>query len=83
MDYCSDARGVSTLPLTDDVVVWGFDTSLYLQRLSSGGEVLETRWLDVSGFPTGLQLKDVDGDGEDDLIVLNSASLPQKKAGLK
>ena len=75
--------GVSTLPLTDDVVVWGFDTSLYLQRLGSGGEVLETRWLDVSGFPTGLQLKDVDGDGEDDLIVLNSASLPQKKAGVE
>ena len=74
---------VSVLPLADDLVVWGFDSSLYLQRLNPQGEVLETRWLEVGGFPTGLQLQDVDGDGEGDLIVLNSALLPKKKTGVE
>jgi len=72
---------VSVLPLADDLVVWGYDVSLYLQRLGPQGEVLETRWLDAGGFPTGLQLLDVDADGADDLVLLNSISLAKKKNG--
>lgn len=63
---------VSVAPLEDDLVVWGEDRELYLQRLDAKGEVLETRWYAVSGFATSLQLIDVDHDGERDLIVYNS-----------
>lgn len=73
-------RATSVLPLGDDLVIWGDDLWLYLQRLDAQGQVLETRWLPVGGFPTGLQLLDVDGDGVDDLVVLNSAILPDRKA---
>jgi hypothetical protein len=64
---------VSVAPLSDDLVIWGDDGKLYLQRLDADGTVLEMRWLKTSGFPTSLQLVDVDGDGERDLVVLNSA----------
>ena len=73
-------RATSVLPLQDDLVIWGDDLWLYFQRLDEQGQVLETRWLPVGGFPTGLQLLDVDGDGVDDLVVLNSAILPDRKA---
>jgi len=69
---------VSVLPLADDLVVWGADSRLYLQRLGSGGDVLDTRWLPVDGFATGLQLVDADQDGVQDLVVYNSAALPGK-----
>ena len=74
---------VSALPLSDDLVVWGDDAQLFMQRLGPQGEVLETRWLPVGGFATQLQLQDVDGDGEPDLIVLNSASAREKKTGVE
>lgn len=77
------AGAVSVLPLSDDWVVWGHDVFLYLQRLNEQGGVLETRWLDLGGFPTGLQLADVDKDGVDDLIVFNSTLLPKRKAGVE
>lgn len=69
---------VSVLPLADDLVVWGVDSRLYLQRLSSGGSVLETRWLPADGFATGLQWVDADQDGVKDLVVYNSAALSGK-----
>lgn len=64
---------VSVAPLSDDLVIWGDDRQLYLQQLDVNGIVLETRWLRVSGFATGLQLIDVDSDGKRDLVVLNSS----------
>lgn len=64
---------VAAAPLADDEVVWGDANDLFLQRYDAQGTVLQTRWLKPSGFPTGLQLIDVDGDGERDLVVLNSA----------
>ncbi|RQO82526.1 hypothetical protein DBV10_08915 [Acidovorax sp. FJL06] len=69
---------VSVLPLSDDLVIWGVDSRLYLQRLGADGAVLETRWLPVDGFATGLQLADADADGVQDLVVYNSAALPKK-----
>lgn len=63
---------VSIAPLDDDLVVWGEDRELYLQRLGAAGEVLETRWYAVNGFATNLQLIDVDTDGHRDLVVYNS-----------
>lgn len=64
---------VAVATLADDLVVWGDDRQLYLQRLDAQGGVLETRWLRASGFATGLQLIDADGDGERDLVVFNSS----------
>ena len=46
---------------------------LALQRLDAQGAVLETRGLRTSGFSTSLQLLDVDGDGQLDVVVLNSS----------
>ncbi|AOG21693.1 hypothetical protein BSY15_2054 [Acidovorax sp. RAC01] len=69
---------VSVLPLSDDLVVWGVDSRVYLQRIGEQGDVLETRWLPVDGFPTALQLIDADADGVRDLVVYNSAALPKK-----
>lgn len=63
---------VSVAALADDLVVWGESLQLYLQRLGATGVVLETRWHKVSGFATRLQLIDVDGDGERDVIAYNS-----------
>ena len=64
---------VSVAPVNDDLAIWGEANSLYLHRYDSAGQVLATRWLRSSGFPTELQLLDLDGDGEKDLLVLNSA----------
>lgn len=63
---------VSTAPLEDDLVIWGEDQELYLQRLDGKGVVLETRWHAVSGFATRLQVIDVDRDGERDVVAYNS-----------
>lgn len=63
---------VSTASLEDNLVLWGEDEELYLQRLDDKGAVLETRWLGVSGFATRLQVLDVDRDGERDVVVFNS-----------
>ena len=69
---------VSVLPLADDLVIWAADSRVYLQQLNAEGAVLETRWLPVDGFATGLQLVDADADGVQDLVVYNSAALPKK-----
>lgn len=67
---------VAIAPLDDDMVIWGDDRQLYIQRLDAQGQVLETRWLQASGFATGLQLIDIDGDGERDVAVFNSSPSP-------
>lgn len=67
------AGAVSVAALSDDMVIWGEANSVYLQRFDAAGKVLETRWLRPSGFPTELQLIDLDGDGERDLLILNSS----------
>lgn len=69
---------VSVMPLADDLVIWGVDSRICLQRLGADGTVLETRWLPADGFATGLQLVDADADGVQDLVVYNSTALPKK-----
>lgn len=64
---------VAAAALDDNLVVWGEDTHLRLQRLDDAGRVLESRVLPTSGFSTHVLLRDVDGDGEMDAVVLNSA----------
>lgn len=64
---------VSAAPLTDDMVAWGEDQRVFLQRYDDAGAILETRTLPASGFPTGLQLIDADADGVTDLVIYNSA----------
>jgi len=64
---------VAVSPLTDELVIWGNDQRLILQRLDGRAQVLETRTLPTSGFSTGLQLVDANGDGEIDVMVLNSS----------
>lgn len=70
---------VSVAPLADDLVIWGDDGQLTLQRLDVKGAVLETRGLPTTGFSTSLQLVDVDGDGQLDIVVLNSSG---KRSGV-
>ncbi|MCK9516179.1 MAG: hypothetical protein WCZ18_07360 [Ottowia sp.] len=67
------AGAVAVAPLADDMVIWGDDQLLHLQRIAADGSVLETRWLETSGFSTTLQLIDLDHDDELDVLVLNSA----------
>ena len=70
----SRAEGaVSVALLADDLVIWGGSNSLYIQKFDDAGKVLEERYLRTSGFPTEMQLIDLDGDGERDLLILNSA----------
>lgn len=69
---------VSVLPLADDLVIWGLDSRLHLQRIGDDGTVQETRTIPTDGFSTGLQLIDADHDGVMDLVVHNSAALPGK-----
>lgn len=64
---------LAVAPITDDLVAWSEDRRIYLQQFDAAGAVVHTRWLPTSGFGTGLQLVDVDGDGQQDLLVLNSA----------
>lgn len=64
---------VSVAPVSDDLVVWGDDERVHLQQLDEDGRVLAMRWLPTTGFPTQLQLIDVDGDAVLDLVVFNSA----------
>ena len=64
---------VAVAPVSDDLVMWGDSERIYLQRLDAQANVIATRWLTTSGFSTKLQLIDLDGDGERDVIVLNSA----------
>lgn len=69
-----DPRGASAVAaLDDDLVIWGDDQRLSLQRLDAQGQVLETRELRTSGYSTSLELQDIDGDGHRDILVLNSA----------
>lgn len=69
-----DPKGASSVAaLADDLVIWGDDQRLTLQRLDDAGGVLQTRELRTSGYSTTLQLKDIDGDGQLDVLVLNSA----------
>ena len=69
-----DPRGASAVAvLDDDLVIWGDDQRLSLQRLDAQGQVLETRELRTSGYSTSLELQDIDGDGHQDVLVLNSA----------
>lgn len=69
-----DPRGSSAVVApADDLVIWGDDQRLTLQRLDTMGGVLETRELRTSGYSTSLQLQDIDGDGHQDVLVLNSA----------
>ncbi|MFN9727609.1 MAG: hypothetical protein ACK543_08895 [Acidovorax sp.] len=69
---------VSVLPLSDDLVIWGMDSRMFMQRLGDQGDVLETRWLPLDGFATALQLIDADADGVQDLVAYHSAVLPKK-----
>ncbi|HRL97883.1 MAG TPA: hypothetical protein PLE22_00375 [Acidovorax sp.] len=64
---------VSVEFLSEDLVIWGEDSRVRLQRIGAAGAVLESKELRTSGFSTSLQLLDIDGDQHMDLVVLNSA----------
>lgn len=69
-----DLRGASAvLALSDDLVIWGDSQRLTLQKLGTQGEVLDTREVKTSGYSTDLQLHDINGDGIQDVVVLNSS----------
>lgn len=69
-----DPRGSSAVAaLSDDLVIWGDDQRLTLQRLDDKAAVVETRTLRTSGYSTDLLLGDIDKDGQPDVVVLNSA----------
>ncbi|MBS0506426.1 MAG: hypothetical protein JSR53_03480 [Proteobacteria bacterium] len=68
-----DPRGASSvLALTDDLVIWGDSQRLTLQKLDAQGQVLDTREIKTSGYSTELQLHDINRDGVQDILVLNS-----------
>ena len=67
-----ESGSVSVAPINDDFVIWGGDRLLQLQRIASDGHIKEQRWLRTSGFSTGIQLLDVDRDGEQDAVIFNS-----------
>ena len=68
-----DPRGASSvLALADDLVIWGDSQRLTLQKLDTQGQVLDTREIKTSGYSTELQLHDINRDGVQDLLVLNS-----------
>ena len=70
----SSPRGSSSVaPFSDDLVAWGEDGRIVLQRLGARAEVLESRELSTSGFSTSIQLVDADQDGHLDAVVLNSS----------
>ena len=69
----SDFGAVAVAPLSDDAVAWGENNRILINRYDSEGKVLSESVHKTSGFPTGLQWIDVDGDGALDLIVMNSA----------
>jgi len=64
---------VSVVVVDEQTVAWGEDGRVVFQKLDAAGQVLEARALKVSGFPTSLQLVDADLDGQQDLVVYNSA----------
>lgn len=63
---------VGVAPLDDDTVAWGENNRVLVVRYDAEGTVLAQRSLPVSGLPTQLQWVDLDGDGEPDLLSLNS-----------
>jgi hypothetical protein len=71
----SDFGAVSVAPLSDDTVAWGENNRIIINRYDADGKVLSESVIKTSGFPTGLQWKDVDADGAPDLIVMNSAGV--------
>lgn len=62
----------SVAPFADDYVIWGGDLLLSLQKFDSDGQVIETRWLPAAGVVEDIQLVDIDGDGEQDLVVFGA-----------
>lgn len=72
----SSPQGSYTAALLDeDTVVWGQSSRLLLQRLDGQGRVTETRTLPVAGFIANVLLKELDGDGAIDAVVLAESSL--------
>lgn len=68
-----ETGAVSVAPLDDNLAIWGDAGAIFMQQYDDEGRVLETRWLPSVGFPTSLQVLDVDADGQLDLVVLNSS----------
>ena len=60
------------LALADDLVIWGDSQCLTLQKLDTQGQVLDTKEIKTSGYSTELQLHDINRDGVQYLLVLNS-----------
>lgn len=69
----TQSGSVSVALLAEDLVLWGEDGRIRLQRLDAQGNVEEDRQLGTSGFSTSLQLIDVDRDEHLDVVVLNSS----------
>lgn len=69
-----DPSGASSvLALADDLVIWGDSQRLTLQKLDAEGKVVGVKEIKTSGYSTDLQLHDINRDGIQDLLVLNSA----------
>lgn len=56
----------------DDTVAWGENNRILLMRYDKDGKVVAQRSFQVSGLPTELQWIDLDQDGVQDLISMNS-----------
>lgn len=68
-----EVGAVGIAALTDDTVAWGENQRVLIVSYDEEGKIRAERSIKTSGSPKGLQWIDLDGDGAEDLIVMNSS----------